>query len=144
MTTPSKKTKLAALNEAKLEEHPWSSQGQNWNVPRLQEDYISLVSEKIERRVTKKLSREFSKSEICILGTSSSLDDFLINLIFQGHSGTAPKTSRNSFGTNRGTNEDDSQSDLHPEASIFSSQTTQKAGLEVGHDMVTGVHEEVT
>ena len=40
---------------------------------------------------------------------------------------------------NQGTNEDASQSDSHPEAGIFRSQTTQNAGPEVGHDMVTRV-----
>ena len=43
---------------------------------------------------------------------------------------------------NQGTNEDDSQSDPHPEAGIFRSQTTQNSGPEVGHDMVTRVQKE--
>ena len=67
-----------------------------------------------------------------------------MNPLIHSHSGTAPETSRNAFGTNQGTNEDDSQSDLHPEAGIFCSQTTQNSGSEDGHDMVTGIHEEVT
>ena len=50
----------------------------------------------------------------------------------------------NAFSTSQGTNEDDSQSDPHPEAGIFNNQTTQNFGPEGGHDMVTGVHEEVT
>ena len=52
----------------------------------------------------------------------------------QGSSGTAPETSRNAFGTNQGTNEDDSQSDPHPEAGIFHNQTTQISSPEDGHD----------
>ena len=44
---------------------------------------------------------------------------------------------------NQGTNEDDSQSDPHPEAGIFRSQTTQKSGREVGPDMVLGVQREI-
>ena len=43
---------------------------------------------------------------------------------------------------NQGTNEDDSQSDPHPEAGLFRSQTTQNSGPEVGPYMVTGVIEE--
>ena len=39
--------------------------------------------------------------------------------------------------------EDDTPSDLHREASIFRSQTTQISGPQVGYDMVIGVHEEV-
>ena len=44
---------------------------------------------------------------------------------------------------NQRTNEGDSQSDPHPEASIFRSQTTQNFGPDVGHDMVTGVTEDI-
>ena len=117
---------------------------QNSNVPRLQEDYITQVSEEIEGRVTKKLSQEFSRTENRKLGALARLDDFLMNPLFQGHSGTAPETSQNAFSTSQGTNEDDSQSDLHPKAGIFNNQMTQNSGPEDRHDMVTGVHEEVT
>ena len=41
-----------------------------------------------------------------------------MNPLNQGHSGTTPDMSRNAFITNQGTNEDDSQSDPHPEAGI--------------------------
>ena len=104
------------------------------NVPRSQKDYINQISEEIEGRVTKKLSQEFSRTENRILGTLSRLDDFLMNPLVQGHSGTAPETSRNAYGTNQGTNEDDSQSDLHPKAGIFCSQTTQNSGPKEDHD----------
>ena len=58
------KMKLAALNKENCEEHPRSNLTQNSNVPRSQEDYITQVSEEIEGRVTKKLSQEFSRTEI--------------------------------------------------------------------------------
>ena len=74
------------------------------------------------------------RTENCILGALARLDDFLMNPLIQDHSRTAPEMSRNWVGTNQGTNEDNSQSDLHPEAGIFSSQTTQNSGPEVGHD----------
>ena len=45
---------------------------------------------------------------------------------------------------NQGTNEEDSQSDPHPEAGIFRSQITQNSGPEFARDMVTGVIEEVS
>ena len=111
---------------------------QNPNVPRSQEDYISQVSEEIEGRVTKRLSQEFSRTENRILGALARLDDFLMNPLLQGHSGTTPETSRNMFSVNQGTNEDDSQSNPHPEADLLTS------GREDRHDMATGVHEEVT
>ena len=67
-----------------------------------------------------------------------------MNLLIQGHSGTAPETSRNAFSTLQGTNDDNSQSDPHPEVGIFHNQTTQNFCPEDGHDTVAGVHEEVT
>ena len=148
------KRKLAALNKEKCEEHPRSNLAQNSNVPRSKEDYISQVSEEIEGRVTKKLSKEFSRTENRILGALARLDDFLMNPLIQGHSGTTTETSRNVFSINQGTNEDDSQSDPHPEAGLFNNQMTQNSGPEDGysmvtraterHYMVTGVNEGVT
>ena len=119
MATLRNKRKLAALNKENCEEHPGSNLAQNLNVSRSQEEYITQVSEEIEGRVTKKLSQEFNRTENRILGALSRLDDFLMNPLNQGHSGTAPETSRNVYGPNQGTNEDDSQSDSHPEASTF-------------------------
>ena len=103
---------LAALNKENCEAHPRSNLTQNSNVPRSQEDYITQISEEIKGRVTKKFFQEFSGTENRILGALSRLDDFLINSLIQGHSGTVPETSWNAYGTNQGTNEDDSQSDL--------------------------------
>ena len=86
----SNERKLAALNKENCQEHPRSNLAQNSNVPRSQEDYIIQVSEEFERRVTKKLSQEFSWTEGRILGALSRLDDFLLNPLNQGPSGTAP------------------------------------------------------
>ena len=133
-----KKKKLAALNKENCEEHPRSNLASNSNVPRSQEDYITQVSEEIEGRVTKKLSQEFSRTENRILGALARLDDFLMNPLLQGHSGTTPQTSRNVFSINQGTNEDDSQSDPHPEAGLLTS------GREDRHDMATGGQREST
>ena len=127
------KRKLAALNKENCEEHPRSNLAQNSNVPRSQEDYITQVSEEIEGRVTKKLSQEFCRTENRILGALARLDDFLMNPLLQGHSGTTPETSRNVFSINQGANEDDSQSDPHPEAGLLTSGR---------HDMATGVQRE--
>ena len=129
--------KLAVLNKENCEEHPWSNLAQNSNVPRSQEDYITQVSEEIEGRVTKKLSQEFSRTENRILGALPRLDDFLVNPLIQGHSGTAPETSRNVFSISQGTNKDDSQSNPHPEAGLFNNQMTQNSGLEDGHDRMS-------
>ena len=130
------KRKLAALNKENGEEHPRNNLAQNSNAPRSQEDYITQVSEEIEGRVTKKLSQEFSRTGSRILGALAGLVNFLMNPLLQGHSGTTPETSRNVFNVNQVTNEDDSQSDPHPEAGLLTS------GREDHHDMVMGVQRE--
>ena len=142
---------MAALNKENCEEHPRSNLASNSNVPRSQEDYITQVSEEIEGRVTNRLSQEFSRTENRILGALARLDDFLMNPLLQGHSGTTQETSRNVFSINQGTNEDDSQSNPHPEAGLLTSVREDRhdmlTGVQresaVGQDMVTGVHEEV-
>ena len=126
------KRKLAALNTENCEEHPRSNLMQNSNVPRSQEDYKTQVSEEIEERVTEKLSQEFSRTENPLLGALARLDDFLLNPLLQGHSGTTPETSRNVFSINQETNKDDSQSNSHPEAGLLTS------GREDHRDMATG------
>ena len=127
------KRKLAALNEENCEEPPRSNLASNSNVPRSQEDFITQVSEEIEGRVTKKLSQEFIRTENRILDALARLDDSLLNPLFQGHSGITPETSRNVFSIDLGTNEDDSQSNPHPEAGLLTS------GEDDRHDMATGV-----
>ena len=134
---------MAALNEENCEEHPWSNLAQNSNVPRSQEDYITQVFEEIERRVTKKLSKEFSITENRILSALARLDDFLMNPLFQGHSGITPEMSRNAFSTNQESNEDDFQSNSHPEPGIFGNQMTQNSGPEDNRDMVTVATEQI-
>ena len=135
MATRNKK-KLAALNRENCEEHPRSNSAQNSNVPRSQEDFITQVSEEIEGRVSEKLSREFTETENRILGALPRLDDLLMNSLLQGHSGTTPEMSRKVFSINQGTNEDDSQSDPHPEAGLLNS------GREDRHYIATGVQKE--
>ena len=136
------KRKLADLNKENCEEHPRSKLAQNSNAPRSQGDYLTQVSEEIEGKITKKLSQEFSRTENRILGALARLDNFLMNPLLQCHSGTAPETSRIVFSVNQGTNEDDSQSDPHPEAGTFDSQAMRNAGQELCCDMVTGVTEQ--
>ena len=59
-----------------------------------------------------------------------------MNPLLQGHSGTTPEASRNVFSINQGTNEDDSQSNPHPEAGLLTSVREDR------HDMATGVQRE--
>ena len=108
---------LAAVTRETQEGNPRNGQSRNTSVPRTNEEYI-----------TKKLSQEFSRTESRILGALSNLNDFLLNQQITTHSGTVPGTFRNTNVENQGTNEDDSQSDPHPEAGIFCGQTTQNSG----------------
>ena len=133
MTTRNKR-KLAALNKENCEDHPRSNLAKNSSAPRSQEDYITQVSEEIEGRVTKRLSKEFSRTENRILGELPRLDDFPMNPLLSGHSGTTPEPSRNVLNTSEGRNEDNYQSDPRPEAGLFHGQMTQTSGPEDGHD----------
>ena len=130
MATLRNKRKLAAVTRESQEENPRNGQSRNTSVPSINEEYITQVSEEIEGRVSKKLSQEFSRTESRILGALSKLDEFLLNQQIQTHSETVPGTLRNTNVENQGTNEDDSQSDPHPEAGIFCGQTTQNSDLE--------------
>ena len=143
MATLRNKRKLAAVTRETQEEHPRNGQSRNTSVPRINEGYITQVSEEIESRVTKKLSQEFNRAESRILGALSKLDEFLLNPQITTHSETVPGTFRNTNVENQGTNEDESQSDLHPEAGIFCGQATQNSDREECCDMVTGVQEEI-
>ena len=125
-----KKRKLAAVTRETQEEHPRNGQSRNTSVPRINEEYITQVSEEIESRVTEKLSQEFSRAESRILGALSKLDEFLLNPQITTHSETVPGTFRNTNVENQGTNEDDFQSGPHPEAGIFCGQTTQNSDVE--------------
>ena len=133
MTTRNKR-KLAALNKENCEEHPRSDLAQHSSAPRSQEDYITQVSEEIEGRVTKRLSKEFSRRENRILGALARLDGFLMNPILPGRSGTTTELSRNALNTSQGTNKDDSQNDPRPEVGLFHGQITQNSGPERDYD----------
>ena len=139
MTTRNKR-KLAALNKENCEEHPRSNLAQNSSAPRSQEEYITQVSEEIEGRVTKRLSKEFSRTENRILGALARLDDFLMNPLLPGYSGATPEPTRSVLRNNQGTNEDDSQNDPHPQAGLFHSQSARNAGPEDDRDSYQSYH----
>ena len=143
MATLRKKRKLAAVTRGTQEKNPKNGQSRNTSVPRNNEDYITQFSEQIHGRVTKKLSQEFSRTESRILGALSKLDEFLLNQQIQTHSGTVRGTFRNTNVGNQGTNEDNSQSDPHPDAGILRGQTRQNFGPKDCRDMVTRVTGEI-
>ena len=106
--------------------------------PELTQDYISQVSEEIEGRVTKKLSKEFSRTESRILGALSKLDEFLLNPQVRTCSAVAPGTSRSNNLENQGTNEDRPSDDPGLEVEFAS----PISGAETNPHMVTGVRRE--
>ena len=132
MATLRNKRKLAAVTRKIQGENLRNGQSRNTSVPTINKEYITQVSEEIEGRLSKKLSQEYSRTESDILGALFKIDEFLLNQQIRTHSGTVPETFRNTNMDNQGTNEDDSQSDPHPEAGIFCSQTTLSSGPEDG------------
>ena len=119
MATLGNKRKLAAVSR----ETPGSTRNgraQNTLDPELTQDYISQVSEEIEGRVTKKLSKEFSRTEYRILGALSKLDEFLLNPQARTCSVAVLGTSRNYNSENRETTGDCSSDDPCPKVRFSS------------------------
>ena len=113
-----KKGKLAAVSR-ETPEGSRSSKGQTSLDPELTQDYISQVSEEIEGRVTKELSKDFSKTESRILGALWKLDEFLLNPQVRTCSVAVQGTSRNATSENRETHGDRSSDDPYPEVGYF-------------------------
>ena len=144
MATLRSKRKLAAVTGETQELHPGNGQSRNTSIPRINEEYITQVSEEIEGRVIKKLSQEFIGTLSRILCALSKLDEFLLSPQIRTHSGTVRGTFRNTNVENQGTNEDDSQSDPHPEVGPSVCQSRHSIDSDTGeaHDMMTGVIEQ--
>ena len=138
MATLGNKRKLAAVSR-ETPEGSRISRGQNVLDPELTQDYISQVSEEIEGRVTKKLSKEFSKTESRILGALSKLDEFLLNPQVRTCSVADPGTSRNGNSENREFIEGRSSDDPYPEVGYFPHHSGQlrSPGTETNPHIVT-------
>ena len=117
MATLRNKRKLAGVSR-KTPEGSRGSRAQNVLDPELTQDYISQVSEEIEGRVTKKLSKEFSKTESRMLGALSKLDELLLNPQVRTCSVAVPGTSSSS--ENREPIGDRSLNDPCPEVGLSS------------------------
>ena len=124
MATLRNKRKLAAVSR-ETPEGSRSSRTQNVLDPELTQDYISQVSEEIEGRVTKKHSKEFSKTKSRSLGALSKLDEFLLNPQVRTCSVAVPRTSRNTNWENRETTGDRSSDDPYHELGYFSHHSGQ-------------------
>ena len=152
MATLRNKRKLATVSR-ETPEGSRSSRGQTVLDPELTQDYISQVSEEIEGRVTKILSKEFSNRESRILGALSKLDEFLLNPQVRICSVAVQGTSRNANSENRETHGDRSSDDPYPEVGYFPHHSGQLNSSEtetISHmvtenypHMVTGGPEEI-
>ena len=111
--------KLAAVSR-ETPENTRNSQSENTLDPETAQEYISQVSEEIEGRVSKKLSKEFNRTESRILGALFKLDEWLLNPQVRTCSVAVPGTSRNSDWENGEPTGDRSLNDPCPEA-VFSS-----------------------
>ena len=118
MATLTKKRKLAAISR-KTPENTRNRRGQNTIDPDSTQDYIPQVSGEIQGRVTKKFSKEFSRTELRVLGALSKLDEFLLNPQVRTCSVAVPGTSRNNNSENREATGDCSSDNPCPEAMYF-------------------------
>ena len=138
MATLRNKRKLAAVSR-ETPEGSRNSRGQNVLDPELTQNYISQVSEEIEGRVTKKLSKEINKTESRILGALSTLDELLLNPQVRTCSVAVQGTSRNANSGNREIHWDRSSNDPYPEVGYFPHHNGQlnSPGTQANSQMVT-------
>ena len=133
MATLRNKRKLVAVSR-ETPESTRNSRGQKTLHPDLTQDYIPQVFDEIEGRVTKKLSKEFSRTDSRILGALSKLDEFLLNPQVRTCSVAVPGTSKNNNSENRETAGDRSSDDPYPKARYFSCHSGQINSPEAKND----------
>ena len=124
------KRKLAAVSRG-TPKNTRNSQSQNTLHPEMAQEYIFQVSEEIEGRVTKKLSKEFSRTVSRLLGALSKLDDIPLNPQVRTCSVAVPGTSRNGDLGNRELTGDRSPNDRCPEAVLSSHRFGKLNGSEL-------------
>ena len=71
---------MATFVRDNQEGSPRDSQSQNSTVPRINEEYITQMSEEVEGRLTKRLTQEFNRTERQTWGALSELVEFHLNL----------------------------------------------------------------
>ena len=140
MATLRNKRKLAAVSR-ETPKSTRNSRVQNTLDPESTQYYISQVSEEIEGRVTKKLSKEFSRTESRILGALSKLDEFLLNPQVRTCSVAVPGASRNNNSENRETTGARSLDDPFPEVRYSSHHSGQLNSPETENDPHTDTYD---
>ena len=114
MATLRNKRELAVTSRENCNWNWRSNHARDTSGLRIQEGYITLVSDEIVGTLTKNLSQELNRTKNRSLGILSKLDDFSVNPQVHVHSGAALETSRNPDRENQGTNQDRSQNGPHP------------------------------
>ena len=112
------KRNLAAVSR-ETPENTGNSQSQIPLDPSMAQEYMSQVSEEIEGRVTKNLSKELSRRESRIFQVLSKHDEFLLNPQVRTCSVAVTGTSGNNDSENREPTGDRSLGDPCPDA-VFS------------------------
>ena len=130
MATLGNKRKLAAVSR-ETPESTRNSQSQNTLDPEIAQVYNSQIFEEIEGRVTKKLSKEFSRTESRNLGALSKLDEFLLKPQLRTCSVAVQGTSKNSDSVNREPTGDRSLNDPCPEVVCSSHHSGRLSSSEV-------------
>ena len=78
MATLRVKSKLAPVNRESQEEHPRNNLLRDTNTHENNDEYITQISEEVQSRVTKKISKELSKGKRQKLGALSKLNEFFL------------------------------------------------------------------
>ena len=100
MPTLRNRRKFLAVSR-ETSENTRNTQSQNTLNPGMTEEYITQVSGKIEKRVTKKLFQEYSWTESSILGAFSEVDEILLDPQVRTCPVAVQGTSRNNNSENR-------------------------------------------
>ena len=144
MATLRNKRRLAAVSR-ETPENTRNIHSQTTLNPGMADKYITQFSEKIEGRVTKKLSQEISRTESRFLGALSKIDDFLLNSQVQNCSVVVPGTSMNNNSENQEPTGDGSLNNPCPEVMYSACHTNNlnDSEQEETHHIVTGIQEEI-
>ena len=102
-TLRNKQKKLAAVDRKNHVDYPGSNFSRDRTAPRVNEDVIIQVSEKMKWRLTKKLSQEFRWTENWIVGALLNIYISFLSSKVRVQSRTALLTSRNHDRENRST-----------------------------------------
>ena len=100
MPTLRNRRKLLAVSRENSE-NTSNIQSQDTLNPGMAEEYITQVSEEIEKKVTKNFFQEFCRTESSILGALSELDEILLDPQVRTCSVAVPGTSRKNNSGNR-------------------------------------------